>query len=69
MRRAVHWLFTLAVFSPTAALAVQRHGGVEGLVAHQMGHAVFAGGLGYLLFTIYKAEIRSRGWFEFKTFL
>lgn len=69
LRRAIYACFTLAAWWPTAALAVQQHGGAEGLVAHQIGHAFFVGGIGYLLLMIYRADIRSRGWFEFKTFL
>lgn len=44
-------LATLAVvaLAPNTALAVQPHGGAEALVAHQLGHALFAAGLIYVL--------------------
>ncbi|MBU0484344.1 MAG: hypothetical protein KKB30_07505 [Proteobacteria bacterium] len=51
------------------AWAVQAHGGIEGLVAHQIGHLLFVVGMGYLLFRLYKIEMVGPGWFEFKGFL
>ena len=68
-RRIIRGFFTLAVFWPTAALAVQQHGGAEGLVAHQIGHAFFAGCIGYLLLKVFHTGMNSSGWREFKTFL
>jgi len=62
-------LSVLAVLWPVEALAVQQHGGAEGLVAHQIGHALFVAGIGYLLYKIYQVGLKSSGWFEFKTFL
>ena len=57
----------MLVASP--AQAVQAHGGVEGLVSHQIGHILFAVGMGYLLFRLYAMHLRGTGWIEFKTFL
>ena len=54
---------------PAAALAVQGHGGAEGLVAHQIGHGLFILGLSYLFFNIKLARFNKPGWFEFKAFL
>jgi hypothetical protein len=54
---------------PSSALAVQAHGGAEGLVAHQLGHLLFILGIGYLFYKIGRARFTGAGWFEFKTFL
>ncbi|MEN8136526.1 MAG: hypothetical protein ABFS18_13475 [Thermodesulfobacteriota bacterium] len=54
---------------PAAALAVQGHGGAEGLVAHQIGHALFVMGLCYLFYKIKLARFNEPGWVEFKAFL
>lgn len=47
------WLRALlaagVVLSPRAAAAVQTHGGVEGLVAHELGHVLFTAALVYVL--------------------
>lgn len=51
------------------ALAVQAHGGAEGLVSHQIGHLLFTGGMAYLLFRVYRFRFHTAGWFEFKIFL
>lgn len=53
----------------TPAWAVQSHGGTEGLVAHQVGHLLFAGGMAYLLFRLQRIQIEKYDWFEFKMFL
>jgi len=50
------------------AWAVQSHGGAEGLVAHQIGHFLFALGMGYLLFRLRAMHQKGSGWLEFKTF-
>ncbi|MCK4510030.1 MAG: hypothetical protein KAU27_15885 [Desulfuromonadales bacterium] len=62
---------TLIAFMLAAkpAQAVQAHGGVEGLVSHQIGHFLFAVGMGYLLYRLYTMQLRGTGWIEFKTFL
>ena len=49
--------------------AVQQHGGVEGLVSHQVGHLLFISGMVYLLSRVYQNRITGPGWFEFKSFL
>ena len=56
-------------FVASPAWAVQAHGGAEGLVTHQIGHILFAIGMGYLLFRLYHIDQKGLGWFEFKTFL
>lgn len=50
------------------AWAVQSHGGAEGLVAHQIGHFLFALGMGYLLIRLRAMRQKGRGWLEFKIF-
>jgi len=62
-------LFIVTLLWPTAALAVQGHGGAEGLVAHQIGHALFIMALVYLFYNINLAGFKEPGWFEFKAFL
>jgi hypothetical protein len=54
---------------PGPLWAVQSHGGAEGLISHEIGHFLFALGMGYLLFRINRNAIRGKGWFEFKVFL
>ena len=61
-------LLTLTLVA-NPAWAVQTHGGAEGLVSHQIGHILFAIGMGYLLFRLYHIGQKGLGWFEFKTFL
>ena len=61
-------LISLPLLS-TPALAVQAHGGVEGLVSHQIGHVLFILGMGYLLVRLYRIQMKGVGWFEFKVFL
>lgn len=51
------------------AMAVQTHGGTEGLAAHQIGHLLFIIGMSYLLYRLRKRHNEEPGWFEFKTFL
>lgn len=53
----------------TPAWAVQSHGGSEGLVVHQIGHLLFAGGMAYLLFRLQRIQLKAYDWFEFKMFL
>jgi hypothetical protein len=61
--------FFAQVLFPESLLAVQSHGGAEGLISHEIGHILFAIGMGYLLFRINRNSIQGRGWFEFKVFL
>ena len=67
------FLYLLAILTvlgePRQVLAVQAHGGAEGLVSHQIGHILFIAGMGYLLFRIISTRIEGPGWFEFKLFL
>ena len=53
----------------TPAWAVQSHAGAEGLVVHQIGHLLFAGGMAYLLFRLQRIQLKTYDWFEFKMFL
>lgn len=61
-------LFFLALsVNASPAWAVQAHGGAEGLLSHQIGHLLFATGMGYLLFRLRTMRQSGRGWLEFKT--
>jgi len=62
-------LFLVVTLAANPAWAVQAHGGTEGLVSHQIGHILFATGLGYLLFRLRNMRQTGSGWFEFKTFI
>ncbi|MCP3923283.1 MAG: hypothetical protein GY714_11930 [Desulfobacterales bacterium] len=61
--------FAFLMIGTNPAWAVQSHGGVEGLVSHQIGHILFLIGLGYLLFHLYQIQKKDPGWLEFKIFL
>ena len=50
----------IVVFWSDRALAVQQHGGAEGLVAHQIGHILFFSGIAYLLYKIFRSSEPSR---------
>jgi len=54
---------------PAPALAVQFHGGAEGLVSHQIGHLLFFIGMVYLLVKVYQEKNTSPGWTEFRGFI
>ncbi len=61
-------LFFLALsVNASPAWAVQAHGGAEGLLSHQIGHLLFAAGMGYLLYRLRTMRQSGRGWPEFKT--
>lgn len=61
-------LIFLALSAETSpAWAVQAHGGAEGLVSHQIGHILFAAGMGYLLYRLRTMRTSGVGWLEFKT--
>jgi len=62
-------LLPLFVLPALPAYAVQVHGGVEGLVSHQIGHIFFAGGMLFLLLTSYQSRWSGAGWDRFKCFL
>lgn len=57
------------LIAASSAWAVQAHGGAEGLVSHQIGHLMFASGMGYFLYRLYVIRSEGAGWLEFKTFL
>ncbi len=59
----------LVVLQAAPALAVQHHGGTEGLVAHQIGHLLFMAGMVYLLISTWCERHSASGWPEFTTFL
>jgi len=61
------FLSELAMVSP--ALAVQHHGGAEGLVSHQLAHLLFIIGMGYMLTRVCLTKNTGPGWLEFKSFL
>ncbi len=62
-------IVVILLFTATPVWAVQSHSGTEGLVVHQIGHVLFAGGMAYLLFRLHRIKLKNYDWFEFKTFL
>jgi hypothetical protein len=69
--RFFYWsLLTISfIMRPSPALAVQAHGGAEGLVSHQIGHVLFVFGIGYLFYIVRRSRFENPGWSEFKVFL
>lgn len=61
--------FALALGSAQTAWAVQSHGGAEGLVAHQIGHVLFACGLVAVYRVGRKARWSGPAWSSFRWFL
>jgi hypothetical protein len=59
----------ILAFAAEPVWAVQDHGDSEGLVAHQVGHLLFAGGMIYLLFRLHRVKLSNYDYFEFKIFL
>jgi hypothetical protein len=59
----------LLLVYPEPAEAVQPHGEPEGLVAHQLGHVLFAGGMLFLLVRSHISRWSGPGWYRFKGFL
>lgn len=57
------------IFTAAPARAVQLHGGSEGLVVHQLGHILFAGGMLFLLIVGHLNNWRGAGWDRFRCFL
>lgn len=57
------------IFSAVPAQAVQLHGGIEGLVVHQLGHILFAAGMLFLLVTGWLNHWHGAGWGRFRCFL
>lgn len=62
-------MFGFLIFPANPAWAVQAHGGVEGLVSHQIGHVLFVIGMGYLLYRLSRLQRKDLDWLEFKIFL
>jgi len=62
-------VMVMLAISAAPAWAVQPHGGTEGMVVHQIGHLLFAGGMAYLLFRLHCIELKQYDWLEFKMFL
>jgi hypothetical protein len=61
------FLFSLLSFIlAEPAWGVQSHGGPEGLVAHQLGHLLFVGGMVFLLI---RSRLDQPGWKSFRGFL
>ena len=60
-------IFLAVSVKASPAWAVQAHGGAEGLLSHQIGHILFAAGMGYLLYRLRTMRKTGRGWLEFKT--
>ena len=54
---------------PHSALAVQQHGGAEGLVSHQIGHFLFICGMFFLLYRLHVSSPKGPGWKEFRLFV
>jgi len=62
-------LLTALLLMPAPAAAVQPHGGIEGLVSHQLGHILFLSGALFLLAGSCLRRWRGSGWAEFRIFL
>ncbi|MBI5064344.1 MAG: hypothetical protein HZB87_12980 [Desulfatitalea sp.] len=63
MRFLLISLVSVLLCRPSAAWAIQAHGGVEGLYAHQMAHLFFAFSMGLLIYWLRKRRLISiRGW-------
>ena len=58
-----------AVLLPDSAVAVQQHGGAEGLISHQIGHVLFITGMLVLFYRLKGSRSIGPGWFEFKIFI
>jgi len=67
--RRITALVSFLILSAAPAQAVQLHGGVEGLVVHQLGHFLFAGGMLFLLIIGRLNQWRGAGWDRFRCFL
>lgn len=50
------------------ALALQTHGGDEGIVVHQLAHIQYLGALGYLLWNIRRSSFAGIGWLYLQRF-
>ncbi len=58
-----------AVLSAGSASAVQAHAGLEGLVAHEFGHVLFAAGMVVVGGVAVRRVARSPAWTRFQVFL
>ena len=62
-------LVSYLLFLAEPAFAVQVHGGLEGLVSHQVGHILFASGMLFLLVIGHVNNWHGAGWSRFRCFL
>jgi hypothetical protein len=58
----------IVVLFPGEASALQTHGGVEGVVVHQLAHILYLGALGYLFWDIRRSSFAGVGWRYLKWF-
>ena len=54
--------FVLVLLSCGEALALQTHGGSEGIVVHQLAHVQYIGALGYLIWDVRRSGFSGLGW-------
>lgn len=66
-------LLFFLLFLPERTWAVQQHGGIEGMVAHELGHLLFLFGMVFLLYRMNhpatRLLTRGSGWVEFRLFI
>lgn len=62
-------LLSLFLLFPTPAQAVQSHGGIEGVVFHELGHLLFFGGILCILIPGGIERWKAPGWRSFQKFL
>jgi hypothetical protein len=62
-------LASLFLILPDSAWAVQKHGGTEGLVSHQIGHILFITGMLVLFYRLGRSSSSGWGWTQFKFFI
>jgi len=62
-------LLSLYLLLPTTAMAVQSHGGIEGVVSHELGHILFFGGILFILIQGGIDRWKAPGWHSFQKFL
>jgi len=56
-------VFLAVLFYSEQAVATQRHGGIEGVIVHQMAHLFFAFSMGMLIYWLRERNlIRETGW-------
>lgn len=56
-------VFLSVLFFPEKAMATQAHGGIEGVVVHQMAHIVFVGAMVLLIYWLRQHElVVKQGW-------